>query len=758
MRKSAPALGKKGDYIMSTTAAGGVRQKLLISTALAAAVLAAPSVAAAAEAAEAPTVTTVEDVIVTAQKREERLIDVPIAISSVSQQQLKNQTLVTLSDLGARLPNVLATNSSLFPNFSIRGVSSQSGGSPGFAPAVGVYVDEVFQGRDRAFNIPFDGVERIEVLRGPQGTLYGKNTIGGTINVITQKPTNDFKGEAAVLYGNLNFDQETLTVSGPIIPDKVLALVSAIHKSRDGYIHNRFNNTDINGYDGEGARARVLVLPVEGLTLDFSGDYYHQDGAEALQTVTYVPLPFPPFNAQPAPDPAHRTVDLNAPIAGERKVWGGAARADYDLPGMRLTALLGYREYTSHFQDDSDGLGLDEFTVGRAENGVISSQELRLTSETQGPLSWIVGAYFYQEKVNSLYNIQLGSQFPSLLFGLPPLPAGFSEQALQSAVIHETSWAGFGSFTYDLTPVLRLEGGVRYTHEDKDLYYSQTHPKVVNGLIFGFALPIPPRTDDLSEGVWTGDVSLSYKFSPEMVGYAKYSRGYKAGGFQADVISPPPNTPPTSFAFDPEYVNNYEAGLKGRWLDGRLSVNSAIFYMDYTNKQERVNTGISFLISNAGQARVKGAEVEVVALPIEGLTLTGSVGLLDAKYTSFKNAGGLGVDFDGNRLTGAPRFQGTVAAQYEWPLAGSLNGVVRAEAIHLDYIYTDTANSRDLRQRVNTQLNARVGIETDKWGLYLWGKNLTDELILGGGTKVITVTARGINVGRTYGLEARMRF
>ncbi|MCW5758545.1 MAG: TonB-dependent receptor [Phenylobacterium sp.] len=738
-------------------ATASVRQGLLASTIVAVAVGAAPA-AAVAQAGGSAESTTVEDVVVTAQKREERIIDVPIAISSVSQQQLQNQTLVTLSDLGARLPNVLATGSSLFPNFTIRGVSSQSGGSPGFAPAVGVYVDEVFQGRDRAFNVPFDGVARVEVLRGPQGTLYGKNTIGGTINVITQKPTDEFKGEAAVLYGNLDFNQETLTVSGPIVPGKVTALVSGLHKSRDGYIENRFTGKDINSYDGYGGRARVIVTPVDGLTLDFSADYYQQEGSEALQTVSYVPLPFPPFNAQPQPDPKKRKVDLDAPIAGERKVCGGAARADYELPFARLTAIAAYRKDTSSFQDASDGLRLDEFSVGRAEDGVISSQEVRLTSTAPGPFSWIAGAYFYQEKVNSLYNIQLGSQFPSPLFGLPPLPANFRETALQAAVINEKSYAAFGSITYDLSDSLRLQGGLRYTHEKKNLFYAQVHPRVTNGLIYAFALPVPPRTDDLSEGVWTGDLSLSYKFTPNQVGYVKYSRGYKAGGFQADVISPPPNTPPASFDFAPEYVNNYEAGLKGRWLDGRLSVNTAVFYLDYSNKQERVNTGISFLISNAGEARVKGAEVEFAALPLAGLEITGSVGVLDAKYTSFKNAGGLGIDFDGNRLTGAPRLTGTLAAQYERPLTDKLSGVVRGELIHMDYIYTDTANSRDLRQRVNTQLNARVGVQTDRWGLYLWGKNLTDELILGGGTKVITVTARGVNVGRTYGLEARARF
>ena len=738
------------------TATWSVRQRLLVSTVLAAAI-GAPASALAQQPGGAEA-TVVEDVVVTAQKREERIIDVPISISSVSQQQLQNQTLITLTDLGARLPNVLATGSSLFPNFSIRGVSSQSGGSAGFAPAVGVYVDEVFQGRDRAFNVPFDGVERVEVLRGPQGTLYGKNTIGGTINVITQRPTNEFKGEAAVLYGNLNFNQETLTVSGPIIPDKVLAVVSGLHKSRDGYIFNRLRGEDINDYDGYGGRARLLVMPSAALTVDLSADYYQQDGAEALQTVTYVPLPFPPFNSLPQPNVKKRIVDLDAAITGEREVWGGSIRADYDLPGMRLTGIGAYREYTSFYQDDSDGLPLNEFSVGREENALINSQELRLTSDTEGPFSWIVGAYLYQEKLYSQTNINLGSQFPSALFGLPPLPANFAERALQTAVIKEDSWAVFGSVTYDLSPQLRFQGGLRYTHEDKSLYYSQTHPRVTNGLIFGFALPIPPKTDSLSEGVWTGDASLSYKFTPDQVGYVKYSRGYKAGGFQAEVISPPPNTPPASLDFAAEYVNNYEVGFKSRWLDGRLGINAAAFYLDYSNKQERVNTGISFLISNAGEARVYGAEVEFEARPLEGLQLTGSVGLLDAEYTSFKNAGGRGIDFDGNSLTSAPRFQGTFAAQYQRPVTDSLDGVIRGELIHLDYIYTDTANSRDLRQRVVTQLNARVGIEADRWGFYLWGKNLTDELILGGGTKVITVTARGINVGRTYGLEARMRF
>ncbi len=730
---------------------------LLASTALAMALNTSPALAqdpaGAAAAADAD-----EEVIVTAQKRAERLIDVPISISSVSKAQMQSQNLVSLSELGGRLPNVLAANSSLFPNFTIRGISSQSGGSPGVAPAVGVYVDEVFQGRDRAYNVPLEGIARVEVLRGPQGTLYGKNTIGGTISIITDKPTNEFHGEASAQIGNLGFNQETLTLSGPIVEDRFLLLGSFIRKERDGFIYNRFRNEDINGYEGYGGRLRAIITPTDTVTFDLSADYYTQDGTEALQTVTYVPLPFPPYNSLPTPDPNNRIVDLDAPITGEREVWGASARFDIDLEWATLTGIVAHREYTSAFQDDSDGLPLDEFSVGRSEGASINSQEVRLTSNGDGALSWIVGAYFYQEDLDSVNNINLGPLFPSALFRLPPLPASFRERALTNASVDETSWAGFGSFTYDFNDQLRLAAGVRFTHESKDLAYSQLATTLVSGLIYAFALPISPRTDSLSEGEWTGDISLTYKINPENVVYAKYSRGYKAGGFQADVISPPPNTPPASFEFEPEFVNNYEAGYKSRWFDGMISLNTAVFYLDYTNKQERVNTGVSFVISNAGEARVYGAEFELDANLFEGFHLTASLGLLDAKYTSFKNAGGLGINFDGNRLTGAPRATWTVAAQYDFPIAGEFNGTIRAEAQHLNEIYTDSANSADLLQRDYTLINARAGIEGENWGFYLWGKNLGDELVLSGGTKVITVTARGINAGRLYGAELRLRF
>lgn len=738
----------------------GIGRQLLKGTAIAAALVALQAGAAAQDQpADATTAGSAdEEVIVTAQKRSERLIDVPISITSVSKAQMQSQNLVALSDLGGRLPNVLAAGSSLFPNFTIRGISSQSGGSPGFAPAVGVYVDEVFQGRDRAYNVPLEGIARIEVLRGPQGTLYGKNTIGGTISIVTEKPTNEFHGEASAQIGNFGFNQETLTLSGPIVEDKFLLLGSFIRKERDGYIYNRFRDEDINGYKGYGGRLRALIMPSDTVTLDFAADYYTQDGSEALQTVSYAPLPFPPYNSLPVPDPDNRIVDLDAPIMGEREIWGASGRIDIDLGGMTLTGIVGHREYTSAFQDDSDGLPLDEFSVGRAEDATINSQELRLTSNGDGPFSWILGAYFYQEDLRSVNNINLGPLFPSVLFGLPPLPANFHERALTNAAIKETSYAAFGSFTYDFNDQLRLAAGLRFTHEDKDLDYSQIHTDVVNGLIAAFALPIAPLKDSLSEGEWTGDISLTYKATPNDVLYVKYSRGYKAGGFQADVISPPPFTPPTSLKFDAEFVNNYEAGYKSRWLDGKLSFNVAVFYLDYTNKQERVNTGVSYVISNAGEARVYGAEFEFAATLFEGFNVTGALGLLDAKYTSFENAGGLGIDFDGNRLTGSPRATWTLAAQYDFPITGALGGTLRAEAQHLNEIYTDSANSPDLMQRDYTLINARAGIEGENWGFYLWGKNLGDELVLSGGTKVITVTARGINAGRTYGAELRVRF
>jgi iron complex outermembrane receptor protein len=423
-----------------------------------------------------------------------------------------------------------------------------------------------------------------------------------------------------------------------------------------------------------------------------------------------------------------------------------------------LVSITSYREYDSDFRDDSDLSPNDMFDVGRIENLDQFSQEIRLASPRDQRLSWILGAYYYEEDLESYRDIRLGPAFPGIV-----LPPTFQERAETNVTIDNESWALFGTLSFDLSNALTLDLGLRYTDEVKDLFYEQVHTEVVFGLVGGFALVIPATTDDYDEGEFSGDVSLSYTFAPDHVGYLKYSRGFKAGGFQSDVISPPPNTPPESLDFAPEFVDSYEIGYKSIWLDKRLSLDLSAFWLDFEDKQERVNTGISFVISNAASVESYGAEMMLNYSPDEYWDISASAGWLDATYDEFPNGGGLGIDFEGNKLAGAPEYTGSFNIQYsnEVPWLDGVNGFARFEVDYNDGYYTEPSNDEARQVESHTIVNARLGLEDfdGRWGVYLWGKNLTDDTVLGGGVNLLgEIVGRSINIGRVYGLELRFAY
>lgn len=705
--------------------------------------------------------TSLQEIIVTAQKRSQRLLDVPDSISVLSAEAILDRTVTQLSDLSTSVPNVYFRNSSTFPSITIRGISSESGLDAGIPPATGVYVDEVYQGRDAAQNFPVDGIERIEVLRGPQGTLYGKNTIGGALNITTQRPTSEFRASGDLLTGNLGLNQESLTVSGPLIADKVLAIATVFQRHRDGYIHNTFTDSDLNGDSEFGGRTRILINASDNLPIELAADYLHQKSSDAELTTAFEfdPTTLPaPLNTLQVPDFRKRQIAVDGPYYSNRTVYGVSGRFDYDFQSVKLTSISAYRHYDSAHAEDFDGTPVNLIDESTRENSDSFSQEARLTSTTSGPLKWIVGAYYYYEHVVAPQTATLGKLFPVFLSnGLSgPLTADESSQQLGS--ITENSIAGFASVTYDLTNQLTLSPGLRYTNENKTLHYSQTPPPGSFSEMFFFPT-IMPLQERLTEGAPTGDISLSYKFTDYQVGYVKYSRGYKAGGFQSDFLSAYiPGV--SSLAFHPEYLDNYEAGFKGAWLNNRMSLDASIFYNKYTNKQEVVDdpAGTS-LVTNAARATTYGAEFELNGRPLPGLELSGTLGLLHTRYDSFVSFLG---DLTGNQLTGATPLQGSVAAQYKRPIAVSFSGMARLEAVHSSSVYWDNVNSPELRQRPWTELTARIGIETDKWGLYLWGKNLTDTFVLSRGTIILNgiqpVVERAVNLPRTFGAEMRVKY
>ncbi|MCM8729812.1 TonB-dependent receptor [Hephaestia sp. GCM10023244] len=709
---------------------------------------------------------TVGAIIVTAQRRAERDIDVPLSVTAFDARMVENLSASFLIDVGTKVPNVQFTPGTNSPGIAIRGVSSQSNINAGFPPAIGVYVDEVYQGRDPTFNTILNDIERVEVLRGPQGTLYGKNTIGGAINIVTRDPTNAFGFSGDLNYGNYNFVQARGSLGGAIVEDKLLIRLSGVHRQRDGFIRNTTTGEKLNDLNSDGARAVVVANISPAVTLRLSADYFGEEGTTALETGPVTLAALPAFAGIPPQDASDNIVQLNAPEFARRELYGFSGRFDIDMGPAMLTSITAWRRYTSDFNDDSDGLPIDAFEVGRQENGTNFSQELRLTSTGSGALSWITGFYYYAEDTRNHRRIALGDDMPLLLVGDLAgvvFPGYGGEQARTDSRIDGSSWALFGSTTYKLTDRLSLTAGLRYTHERKDLTYEQRHTQVYSGglggsIIPNFAVAIPERRERYTDNRLTGDASLSYAFSPDHVGYLRFSRGFKAGGFQTDVISPPFGAT-DRLGFDPETVDNYEAGFKSYLFGHKVRFNIAAFLMDWRDKQEQIFTGLSFLIRNAANARSKGMEVEISAQPVAGLSLDANLGYLDTRYTDFP-----GNSLEGRHFPNLPKWTWSTGAQYTAAVSSDFELTVRGDVNHRGETYNQPNTNVFVISEGLTTINSRLGVQRadGQWGVYLWGRNLADVKRLGIGSSFpfpnATITTRNAGFGRTFGAELRVNF
>ena len=344
----------------------------------------------------------------------------------------------------------------------------------------------------------------------------------------------------------------------------------------------------------------------------------------------------------PPQNPLDRKIEDNTPTNLKRGMWGTSLKGDWDIgDGYSVTSITAYRDLNSRSNADQDGSRLDAFDTGLDQAFRRFSQEVRVTSPAGDRFSWIAGAYFDSELDNNHYHIHVGRAFPSFLLG-PPFPAllpvGFSEAAAANSLIQDDSASGFVSGKYKITDNLSISGGVRYTDDHKSLSYRQapTTP-IVAGVIFAFAENIPLLHSVTSASEFTGDANVSYTFAPDQVGYFRFAHGFKAGGFQSDIISPPAVVTPSSIVFKPEYLDSYEVGYKSILFDNQLSANVAAFYYDFTNKQEQVNTGVSFLVSNAAVATSEGVELELAWAPEmwPGFNAFANFGYVDAKYGTF---------------------------------------------------------------------------------------------------------------------------
>ncbi len=606
------------------------------------------------------------DIVVVARKREERVLDVPIAVTAVSETQLAKMGANDLSGVQGAMPNVnivQGRGSASSANMFIRGIG-QPDALQTFDPAVGVYVDGVYMSRIQGALLNLFDVQRVEVLRGPQGTLYGKNTIGGAVNVISRKPDLDLlSGEAAFTYGR--FDEVTAKgyVSAPLVSGKVALSLAGVYDDRDGIVTDANTGKKYNDRNNTALRGILRAQPGEGIEVLISGDYTRQrntltlghstaalvgfDYGAGFATVT----PFTILAAEPYGAYDYKAATSFSNGEGQRlDHWGTSGTINLDLtPELQLTSITAYRELKSKNYVDIDATAaeLGDVLVDVDQNQF--SQELQLKLDTE-KLKGVFGLYYLNEHIVSHQEAYADSYLRYLTAPLGFLRTIDDEQDTKS-------YAAFGQLTYDLTQQLSFTAGLRYTHETKQYYRTTTAvtsylgaPLLTSTFVFPNSLPAPYNAvNKISFDAWTPSFTLGYKPNETSLIYASASRGFKSGGFNgrsnalSDLTLEVDGKTQVVTSFKPESVWTYELGYKASFADGKISLAADVFRSDYKDFQARVgggNTGItggSFPVINAGKLRIQGVEVEGMVKPWTGMTLTTSLGYLDAEYKEFND-------------------------------------------------------------------------------------------------------------------------
>lgn len=739
--------------------------RVSIAASAAASLTAVPAYAQPANEATASS-DAADEIVVIARKREERAIDVPIAISALSAAQLEKQGASTLSGLQGSVPNlniVQGRGSSSSANLFIRGIG-QPDALQTFDPAVAVYVDGVYLSRIQGALLNMFDVQRVEVLRGPQGTLYGKNTIGGAVNVISRKPDlNQLRGEAAFTYGRFNETTAKGYVSAPLVPGSVALSLAGVYDNRDGIVtdprtgkkYNDRNNLSLRGILRAQASDRVEVL--------LAGDYTRQRNALTLgyataplvgfdYNATFTALtPFVISAAQPYGPYAYKASTSFTNGEGQKlDHWGASGTINAELSNtLTLTSITAYRRLLSKNYVDIDATQAkvgDVFVNVRQHQ---FSQELQLKVDA-GKLKGVVGAYYLNEHINSHQEAYADSYLRYVGTPLNFLRTIDDEQDTKS-------YAAFGQLTYDLTDRLAFTAGLRYTHETKKYFRTTTATttspvfaaiNIVSRFTFPNSLPAPLNTvDRASFDAWTPSFTLSYKPTAQTLVYASASRGFKSGGFNgranalADLTQSINGTNVVVTTFRPENVWTYEVGAKGSFADGRVVLSADVFRSDYKDFQARVgggNTGLtggSFPVLNAGKLKIQGVEFEAMVKPWSALTLTASMGYLDAQYQEFndgRRAPAFSCNPTGAKIICKPAFAPPITfragGDYRIPIGAAASLSLGGDVRFVDKHWLSVDNRAGLFEDGYVVGNVYAQLDFDKFYLRGMVKNAGDAL------------------------------
>jgi iron complex outermembrane receptor protein len=727
--------------------------------------------------------TTIEEIIVTAQKREQSLQQTTVSMTALSEGLLEAAAVPELASIEALVPNLNFRigsdgGSSTLQAF-IRGV-----GQFDFAittdPGVGVYLDGVYMARTVGANLDFADIHQVQVLRGPQGTLYGKNTIGGAINVVTRAPTGELDGSLEATYGS----DEYVGLNGYLefpLSDTLAGSVSVLSKQSDGWQSR--NGDDAGDDDLLGGRAHLNWMPSERFSSHLVVDAVTQDqNVYPRVLATFNPNQFFPFlyNTFVSPtDPCctpngdiDKSTVLNAKDKDELDTAGASWTNSWEFSGFTLKSITGYRTTESKIYRDSDNDPKDYFSVATDIDHDQFSQEFLFSGLAMNErLDWVAGLYYFGEDGDHATDVTVASGLYEALSQLPlditledGTPIAFLAVPLDLTLHYDRnqktdSYSAYFHTIYSFTDRLRMTLALRYTDEEKKLSIasvrraSQTAFLVPGPTDPGDCSDITPRgngsyfTCKKSWDEFSPKVGLDYDFTDSLMGYVQVSQGFRSGAFNGR----PTSAGEISIA-DPETLTSYEVGFKSEWLDNRLVVNGAIFYNDYEDQQFLVNRssaalggGLALIVENAGDSSVTGAELEFTAVPVEGLTLRGGLGYIDAEFDSFETvnpATGEPEDLSDREFQDTPEWTFNLGAEYEFVLADGSSLRLLANAYYKDDVYyTNDKAAADyelLHPDGFTTYDAGIIFTTpeEHWQVAVHGRNLGDEREINGGFTV----------------------
>lgn len=727
--------------------------------------------------------TAIENITVTSRKRTESLQDVPLALDVVTGEELRSRGVTLSGELANLIPNLewQSIIGQATPQVFLRGIGNNTFNANQANP-IAVYTDGVYQGSTLNYGFQLFDVDRVEVLKGPQGTLYGRNTTGGLLNVITQSPDlgSGTSGYGIASYGNYEAPRVEAAVGFDLSP-QVAIRVSGVVEQRDGYVENVVPQ---NGFDDSGEldfwalRGQVLFQPSDATTVRLAiqgGDNesdiipWKQIGVLCPPAVTVPALgagcsDF--FGFSDTPDLFSHSTNVQA--FDHISSLGGRLSFEHAFDGWTVSAQTGVETYDRTLVNDADASPLDALHNDVEAEYWQVSQEISARNNDGGPLDWIVGAFVFFDGIESFQAFPLNDFGPGFLTQLSPF-----EEGIASALDQETtSYALFGEVDYTLTDRLSVSLGARWTRDQRrattrafifssdglrDTFIDQSI-----GLSRVIFETIPQLSVKETWSEWSGRFVVDYRVDDSTLLFLTGARGFKGGDFNAGALF----SPIEANIVDPEFVYSLEGGVKGTWADGVVSGSASVFGYDFKNQQVQVlvpgsNATLQNL-ANAANTDVLGAELELTVKPVDALTFNLGLGLLDAEFGSFiLDASNPAANFDGNRTPFSPKFSMVGAVRYEAPVQFGVAAIQAGWSYRSSRFFT-VDNSPVLREDGTWLVDLRLSLTApdDAWSVALWSENLFDEEYLANG---LGNTAFGFfnvmpAVPRTYGISLSTAF